>query len=115
MAEPALVTAVYPVLRTRAWAEARVVIASLVIRAQRAARRGMPMLTGAPARRKVVERRMATQVFVKTIALTLVKLDQIAHLMTSNETILNIKLLEIIKIYILYIVHFFIWICLSQS
>jgi len=52
---------------------------------------------------------------LKTNALTLVKLDQMAHLMTSNEKILNTKLLEIIKIYILYIIHFYIWIILSQS
>jgi len=32
--------------------------------------------------------------------LTLVKLGQMTHLMTSNEKILNTKLLEIIKIYI---------------
>ena len=39
---------------------------------------------------------------------------QMSHLMTSNETILNTKLLEIIKIYIWYIVHFSIWINFSQ-
>ena len=43
------------------------------------------------------------------------KLGQMTHLMTSNETILNTKLLEIIKIYIWYIVHFSIWINFSQS
>jgi len=43
------------------------------------------------------------------------KLGQMTHLMTSNETILNTKLLEIIKIYIWYIGHFSIWINFSQS
>ena len=45
-------------------------------------------------------------VFLKTNVLTLVKLGQMTHLMTSNENILNTKLLELIKIYISYIVHF---------
>ena len=41
------------------------------------------------------------------------KLGQMTHLMTSNETILSTKLLEIIKIYIWYIVHFSMWINFS--
>jgi len=45
------------------------------------------------------------RVFLKTNVLTLVKLGQMTHLMTSNETILNTKLLELIEIYIWYIVH----------
>ena len=43
------------------------------------------------------------------------KLGQMTHLMTSNETILNTKLLEIMKIYIWNIVHFSIWINFCQS
>jgi len=43
------------------------------------------------------------------------KLGQMTHLMTSNETVLNTKLLEIIKIYFWYNVHFSIWINFSQS
>jgi len=35
------------------------------------------------------------------------------HLMTSNKKILNIKLLELTKIYIWYIVNFPIWINFS--
>jgi len=43
------------------------------------------------------------------------KHGQMTNLMTSNETILNTKFLEIIKIYIWYIVYFPIWISFSQS
>ena len=39
-------------------------------------------------------------VFLKTNVLTLFKLGQMTHLMTSNENIFNTKLLEPIKIYI---------------
>jgi hypothetical protein len=39
-------------------------------------------------------------VFLKTNVLTLVKLGQMTYLMTSNEKLLNTKLLELIKIYI---------------
>jgi hypothetical protein len=38
-------------------------------------------------------------VFLKTNILTLVKLGQMTYLMTSNEKLLNTKLLELIKIY----------------
>jgi hypothetical protein len=53
--------------------------------------------------------------FLKTNVLTLVKLGQITYLMTSNEKLLNTKLLELIKIYILYMDHIFIWINFSKS
>jgi len=41
--------------------------------------------------------------------------SQMTHLMTSNEQNLNTKLLELIKIYIRYNVHFSIWIKFKQS
>ena len=43
------------------------------------------------------------------------KLDEMAHLMTSNETILNTKLLDLIKTYISYMDHIFIRINLIES
>jgi hypothetical protein len=54
-------------------------------------------------------------VFLKTNVLTLVKLGQMTYLMTSNEKLLNTKLLELIKIYIWYMDHIFIWINFSKS
>jgi len=44
-------------------------------------------------------------VFLKTNVLTLVKLGQMTYLMTSNEKILNTKLLELMKIQTFYINH----------
>ena len=49
-------------------------------------------------------------VFVKHTILTLVKLGQMNHLSTSNGKLLNKKLLDIIKTYISYMDHIFIWI-----
>ena len=54
-------------------------------------------------------------VFVKPTVLTLVKLGQMTHMRTSNGKLLNTKLLDLIKTYISYMDHIFIWINLIES